>query len=574
MKLKVAFYQAVAFLLVWALAPLGTAAQGQPKNTENAAKYRPRIISLSSTSFSPDSSPLNCLLDPLAEGYWSPQSDDGAVNEGIYLRFEEPVHINYIMLELESADYVGLQTYLDANSGFLTERMEDGKYLVSYYDYETVEERYEGVDANGEAYVEIEEYTLRVTGLPINRDVRSVFIKIAENKNGNRIKLKKIKFYAQNEFSPDAEPMPIELPLGVQATARASSTLEPVFAYDASRLFDSRLGMAWSTDGKKTSGKGESVSISFTAPQDIAGLMIWNGYQRSDTHYNANGRVKILDAGSEALAVKDEPGAQTIMLKKPRKLDELTLTVKDIYPGSSYKDVLVSELRLIALDGRILLPDVQAPAPDLPDELMELTDRSYAGFVHGSMNSVICHESSIRLRSNGTFVIYTDTQNIGMNTYTRIIEGNWEPRKGARGIRLFGKRYAASLAEYDGGYLPYGDDADYDEFVTPRIFQSNMSIGRFNDLSAKEQLALARYIVEQRTMDDYYRNEPDYAGGVGLFTTYNNGGSYDALGYSAGYEGLPAALAEDLRSINPVYVKSDVYTNVLMPQHVVSSCAR
>lgn len=63
-------------------------------------------------------------------------------------------------------------------------------------------------------------------------------------------------------------------------------------------LFDSRYDYAWSTNGKVTSGKGESVEIKFSQTQNLTGMIVWNGYQRSEEHFKTNGRVAKMSISS------------------------------------------------------------------------------------------------------------------------------------------------------------------------------------------------------------------------------------------------------------------------------------
>ena len=103
----------------------------------------------------------------------------------------------------------------------------------------------------------------------------------------------------------------------------ATSVLDPAVAYQPANLFDSRYDFAWSTNGKKTAGIGESVQVTFSQPQNLSGLIVWNGYQRSEEHFRANGRVtKILVSdgqASQTVALADRMGGQRIGFVSPLK---------------------------------------------------------------------------------------------------------------------------------------------------------------------------------------------------------------------------------------------------------------
>src|SRR4029077_14620141 len=126
---------------------------------------------------------------------------------------------------------------------------------------------------------------------------------------------------------------------------------------------------AWSTNGRNTSGKGESVQVTLGEPQNLTGLIVWNGYQRSQEHFKANGRVtKIrLEDGqtSQSVMLADRMGGQRINFGNPLKnVSSLKLTIEDIAAGTKYPDVLISELRLIDDHGQILVPLVKGIVPE------------------------------------------------------------------------------------------------------------------------------------------------------------------------------------------------------------------
>ena len=93
------------------------------------------------------------------------------------------------------------------------------------------------------------------------------------------------------------------------------------FAYDPSLLFDSRKEFVW-VEGAKGNGEGVKLQFNFDEVVNIAGLQIQNGYQRSNSHFKSNARLKTFGFGKageplEPYSLKDEPGIQMIKLNIP-----------------------------------------------------------------------------------------------------------------------------------------------------------------------------------------------------------------------------------------------------------------
>lgn len=569
----------------------------------DAPSRPPVLLAISATSSSEDSSPLTCLLDPACKGGWTPQSEDQGVNEGIYMRFQEPTLFNFIEITVEGdvADNIQLQTFLDAQSSPPKNSRQGGRKkgeeeglldIVTYFEgYTRVEPESSSSGAGQEAQSEQSVYLLSAydeekgTKQPLRYAARSVFVKIASflGENKQAPKITSIRFFAQEEYEPGQKPMELTLPVAVKAKAVASSTLEPEFAYDVSRLFDSQTDMAWSTNGKKNKGTGESITLSFDEEQNIAGLIVWNGYQRSDVHFRANGRVKGLQVENMSLGLKDVQGSQVVKLPAPLTSKNITFRINDIYPGGSYKDVLISELRLLTPDGRILLPLVAPPAPEAPASVQPVQDVTYASFLHQIMffdqeydmdekyygEDMVCLRSSMRLRGNGSFVIYTD---VSGETYTGIVEGNWEPVDG-QSLRLFGKRYAADLEGMRGAYLP--EDRSRKKLPAPRIFQSALRINKFSDLEEHEQQNISNYLLQDLKKRGFLGDMPETVKSVAILSSApvgNDDASELVVIKGGSEEEAVGNLMKKLQELDAVCVVSDVYTNVLLPMQKSGMC--
>jgi hypothetical protein len=127
--------------------------------------------------------------------------------------------------------------------------------------------------------------------------------------------------------------------------------------------------------------------------------------------------------------------------------------------------------------------------------LNKLTDISLGSFGgHATNNedgSIGYVDRTIRFRSNGTFVIYdlqdrwNDDEDNDKPDY--IYEGNWENAE--QGIRIFGKKYSPSYGASQ--YLTGQEGSSYG------IFQSNVSIKQYVDITDTQRIAILRQMIKQ-----------------------------------------------------------------------------
>ncbi|UQZ87724.1 hypothetical protein C4J81_00210 [Deltaproteobacteria bacterium Smac51] len=562
--------------------------------TETDQYVKPVIIAAASTSASEGSSPITCLLDPGCDGYWSPAALDAGSNEGVYLRFKEPVFFKFIEITVdrELPDSLIFQTYLDARTTpRLDSQPEPDQPEEEDEPYNIITTRL--VDQNPEngGYIYLVS-SYDETVLPLNYTAMSVFIKLSptgyEAAGDRPPQITAIRFFDRHidttGDTPHPEPMILDLPRSMPARAQATSTLEPVFAYDVSKLFDSQPDMAWSTDGKAGIGIGEKITVSFPAEQDIRGLMLWNGYQRSDMHYKANGRVKSLKVAGREVKIKDEQGPQVVRLAKPVKARDIELEITGIYSGGSYKDVLISELRFLGANDEVILPMVSAPLPVAPASLVNYLNTTFVPLFNEAWymepedymtdENSLSYQSSARLRDNGSFVIYVEDYSSRRDS---IVEGGWEPQADGS-IRLFGKKYQTAVwaSNFDTYLREEAAPAEADETPPPRIFQSVMHIGRFHDFDSEEQEKAVRFILQNRLMPTE-NNDSGFPAQAEEFRphaiatkllTHGNEGDLLALG-GPDLETAVENIIASLKEIDPMYVKSDVYTEILIPRNSI-----
>jgi len=486
------------------------------------------VLAAVATSSASEATPVTCLLETNCRGAWSPGSVDTGANEGVYVQFETPVRVDAIELvtndKTKNAPFV-----LSVNGAPVTGSSAPEPANVV------------GKDA----------YAVRYA-IP-GSQVKSVFFRLGVRKGGWRhFSLHSIRFLRKDK------PVSISMPVMVPATVTASSQLEPKVAYQPANLFDSRYDFAWSTNGKTTKGPGEFLDIQFAAPLNIAGMIVWDGYQRSNTHFKANGRVTRLSVGTEQgkqqLTLKDKRGAQKLMLSRPlQQVSRLRLTIDAIAPGSKYKDVLISELRFVDDKGRIVLPQVKGMQPAPSALTTRLLGRSLSSLACASSLVPGNFQRSFRLRKDGSFVIYASSGDREGKQTDRVLEGNWDLR--GAGVRIFGKRYAETVLETEYSLTKTK--------VPASIFQSDLKIARYRDLNPRAQQQLAALIWSRLVGKSMPGDEGPFA--------------------VLGTDNLPIATGKDEKSLlvnfiaalkqrNPWTIRSPILADAMLPSDDIGAC--
>lgn len=136
-----------------------------------------------------------------------------------------------------------------------------------------------------------------------------------------------------------------------EIVATASSTLPPPAdrssSYDASNTLDGNLGTGWS-EGAIGPGIGESLTYQFSKPMRISRVEIVNGFAKSPTLFSANARIRdaqiFTNFGAKEVTLNDSSEWQTI-IPNAGPTDVITLDVLSVYEGTSYEDLVVSEIR-------------------------------------------------------------------------------------------------------------------------------------------------------------------------------------------------------------------------------------
>lgn len=260
------------------------------------------------------------------------------------------------------------------------------------------------------------------------------------------------------------EPLRLMPPARTRGTLSASSTLEPDLAYSPANLFDARKEFVWVEGNKTSAGAGESLNFEFEEPVNITAIQVWNGYQRSDAHLAANARVRDFEFGSKEAGLtkytlRDTKAGQKIELAVAAKGQQFELKIASIYPGSQYKDLAISDLvffdgdRPFILDSKlkeqsqVALRNKTGSSP-----LTQIFDRRISNKVE---EAGVLTQQSIILRSDGTFVFYSNDIMPDDTESQTLADGNWEMVSADPAnfvIKIFGKwNNVSDFADYYRG---------------------------------------------------------------------------------------------------------------------------
>jgi len=240
------------------------------------------------------------------------------------------------------------------------------------------------------------------------------------------------------------------------ASIIASSTLEPVSAYNPEFLFDSRFDYGWAEGNPENNGKNENITLTFNEEVSVTKLKFWNGFQRSKSHFQSNARVKKFSFGlkgetASVYELKDSESPQEIALSKSLTGKTFILKIEDVYAGSKYQDLVISELRLF--NGlRWFIPT----SSNIEKDKQKLIEKVKGSILEKMIDKWIYEEiveddylvtnQSVIFRSNQSFVIwYQETNKDASDGFAKqtVMDGNWDiisMDKTSAKIKIFGKR--------------------------------------------------------------------------------------------------------------------------------------
>jgi len=408
-------------------------------NQDKAGVLKINRIYATSTSLPHNSYSVHKLFDKDTKSIWKTMKGSGP-EEGIMIYFDYPKNIDkVVLLDSEGMPFRDYVIYADGGA---------------FYGGQTVSNLF--IKADGDfntSLVEKEGYST------------SVFPRNAS------FSLSEIQL-----FKEDGSLYEVQLPVQVKATVTASSNLKPDIAYAAANVVDSKRESAWAEAAEGT-GIGEQLRFSFKQEVDVSVLTLWNGYQRSQEHHQANASVKkftITAQGGkqQSYVIAAKNNKQQINLKARLKGKEFVINVDEAHLGTKYEDLVISEIQFsnalhtYQLNTGIEEKRVSHNIKTANDLLKKVLDRNVNVSTsieekEGDVSRSFYKTSSLLLRSNNTFVLYekeiesfyqesteeevlADDDETDETRHEIIADGNWELKSMQEGevmVRIFGKKF-------------------------------------------------------------------------------------------------------------------------------------
>jgi hypothetical protein len=248
-------------------------------------------------------------------------------------------------------------------------------------------------------------------------------------------------------------------PLSVNGRVSASSTLAPESAYNPANLFDSRKEFVW-VEGVASSGEEEVLTFEFDQPVEITAIQVRNGYQRSEEHFSANARVRDFQFQEKSsqprtYSLGDTKQGQKISLAQPEKGSVFELRIKSVYPGKKYKDLAISDIVFYNGNQPFVLHSstsdkykAELKTKASSSVISAWLDKRIANYIEDGASSTT---QSLILRSDGTFVMYSEAYSDGDPDVLSFADGNWELLSKSQ-VKIFGNwTDLVNLPEYYQG---------------------------------------------------------------------------------------------------------------------------
>jgi hypothetical protein len=346
-----------------------------------------------------------------------------APDEGLFFTFEEPLYISSILVSMapKSSNLEQITLYQLYVNGYQTSTFHPGDI------------------ANIDSYVKSIFIQIKETA---SMDIYSIGIRYHRDLP---VGISEVTLYVEDDTGTEV-PLQVCSIMKVDGNVGASSCLEPSEAYCPEFLFDSRPAFGWADGNENHSGEGENLVFTFDTPQRIEKIKIWNGYHRSESHFQQNERAAEISFGH----YYEEPGLyrledvmdpQVITLETPLEGDHFMLGFLEIYPGEIYSDLVISELRFFNGEEWFVIDPYQE----------EIWKQSVLDWAQGNNAARFIDRQvhyrgdledgdfaqSIILRSNGSFVLWKSS-NRGDGGETMYADGNWQVLNDST-LRIFGK---------------------------------------------------------------------------------------------------------------------------------------
>lgn len=226
----------------------------------------------------------------------------------------------------------------------------------------------------------------------------------------------------------------------IVSTVTASSYLPSgtTDSYEPTNVLDGDLATAWAVE----KGTGETISFTFDDSYRIGGIVISVGYQKSDELYRANSRpaeIRVIgDNGFEQLcSVQDLNGRQEVVFNQFANTRSLSVTIENIYEGSDYSDICISEIAFLvgsgvsgSSDGGTAFlcewgePAEMGSTPNNSSQMQPTNSNRSIALVldtSGSMSGTPIEETR-KAASNFVFSVLPENAAVGVVTYTEYAQ--------------------------------------------------------------------------------------------------------------------------------------------------------
>jgi hypothetical protein len=257
--------------------------------------------------------------------------------------------------------------------------------------------------------------------------------------------------------------------------------------------------------------------------------------------------------------LEDSSDVQKIRFQEPiMNASKLTFEISKVISGQKYKDVLLSELRLLDVSGRIVEPVVAQPQVSMDWQHSRVLDRAWSSFLYDAIPLSDwyhrkCNNQRFRLRSDGTFSYLTgfERDEGAIDPKAQLMEGNWEVK--GPNVRLFGKK----TYPFAAGEKP------------AQLFQSQLTIRDFSEMSEADQDAALFDLWKRRGGPaDRTQKRLWYTGLKRKLPKEPDDWASDVLGYDI----MKIQYLREIRKLNPIYVTLDSAAELLVPQDEVREC--
>lgn len=200
--------------------------------------------------------------------------------------------------------------------------------------------------------------------------------------------------------------------------------------HPAVAAFDGDIGTAWN-DGAEGDGRGQWIEAQFDQPQSIAGFRISLGFDRISRHghdlFNENARIRTLRVvadGRELGVWGAFDGQRDLVVARRATARVFRFEAVDVFPGSRFQDVCVSEVAFAPASGSPAPGGCTAVTPDSFHLRSEASARSSGPEYPAGISVEVLRATEVRRR--GT-VLYEVRVPDGATGYAFLRPGATSP---------------------------------------------------------------------------------------------------------------------------------------------------